>query len=412
MGDVLSGRVTGLSPWSKYSVGLTVCTLAGCAQSAGTTEIVTLREIPEDVNAPKADVNATMMIIHWTTPGSPNGPNLRYILYHNSTAVYNGDGFRYQIPGLPIFTPQMFRLEACTSIGCNSSLEVTLFSGQLPPGHVDQPMVTVRGPHTVEVRWLEPAIMNGVFTRYVIYLRDNDAEQPERVVHNTTEPWLMHTIEDLIAGTNYHVTISACTEGGCRASSPTPFQTKESIPEDIPAPNVTSPSPFSFVVSWLEPRLPNGIVTIYNLYQDEVLVHNSTQPSSLVIDNLKPWSKHEFRVEVCTKRGCSFSSGVSRRTQQSPPEGMVQLSVTVLRSRLIEARWGEPRRKNGKMTYSVICSGIFYENPKAGDYRIRRESRIMLNSSSSSEWMRVEGLIPYTEYIVKVRDVRELKFFF
>ena len=364
---------------------------------------MTLQETPEEVREPQANVNASVMSVHWSPPASPNGRIVRYTLFHNATAIYHGVNPYYPIVGLPIFTPQKFRLEACTVIGCNSSEEVILFSGQLPPSHVDQPMVTVIGPHTIEVRWLEPAIMNGVFTRYVVYLRESEKELPGLVALNTTQKILLHTINDLVAGTRYYIRVAACTQGGCMISSPTPSQTHESIPEEIPAPAVLSPSPHSFVVTWTEPRLPNGIVTLYKLYQNEMVVSNSSKPSSTTINNLKPWSKHEFRVEVCTSQGCAFSRGVSHRTQQSPPEGNVKLSVTVLGPRTIKARWGKPRRKNGEMVYYVICSGLFYVDPENKNYQVERVSRIMLNTTTTLEWIRVDGLIPYSDYIVKVR---------
>jgi len=54
------------------------------------------------------------------------------------------------------------------------------------------------------------------------------------------------------------------------------------------------------------------------------------------------------------------------------------------------------------MVYYVICSGLFYVAPEDRDYRVERSSRIMLNTTSTLEWIGVEGLTPYSDYIVKV----------
>ena len=404
-GDASKGTLTGLSPWTTYSVSLTACTRAGCQQSMARTEVTTLEEIPQDVEPPFADVNATTMMIRWAAPQSPNGRILRYLLYHNGSEVYEGQQTYLYIPDLPIFTAQKFRLEACTTIGCNSSKEVTLYSGQLPPSHMDQPMVSVEGPHTVSIRWLKPAIMNGVFTRYVIYLRDVDREAPGDVIYNSTNSFLHYTLDNLIAGTLYYVTIAACTEGGCRMSTATPCQTSESIPEKIPPPIVQSFDPHTFVITWLAPQLPNGMVKVYNIYQDGKQVYNASAPSSTTITGFLPWSRHEFKVEVCTNKGCAFGPEVRQRTKQSPPEGDVELSVAVLGPRTLQARWGKPQRSNGRISYSVICLGLFYANPGVGNYHTNRESRVMLNSTTTWEWMTVRGLLPFSEYIVKVRNL-------
>ena len=403
LGDVYRGIISGLSPYSTYSFGISACNVVGCTRSLGETFATTLQEIPRQVRAPTADVNETSMVIRWKAPKFPNGKIVGYKLYHNSSKVYEGLKTYYIIPGLPIFTQQHFQLEACTEVGCNNSTRVTLYSGQLPPSYVDQPMVTVMGSHKVEVRWLKPAIMNGVFHRYIIYVRQEEDPLPEKVAYNSTDiTFLEHIISNLTAGALYYVTLSACTGGGCRLSSSTPFKTEESAPEDVPPPNVVSSSPHSFTVSWGEPRLPNGVVSVYKLYQNQAIIFNSSIPSSTQIGGFKPWSRHEFRLEACTKMGCSFGPAVTRRTKPSRPEGDVKLSVTVLSPRSLQALWSKPQRKNGLMRYYVICSGIFYENPNEENYQIKRSSRVMMNSSIADEWVVISGLIPYSEYIVKV----------
>ena len=50
----------------------------------------------------------------------------------------------------------------------------------------------------------------------------------------------------------------ACTNGGCRLSTPSTATTDESAPEDVPDPRIVSPSPSQLLVSWGPPRLPNG----------------------------------------------------------------------------------------------------------------------------------------------------------
>nr|XP_018671138.2 usherin isoform X1 [Ciona intestinalis] len=403
-GDIHIGNITGLTPWTSYSINLKACTVSGCSNSSGSIIVTTPEEIPEGVRDPTSSVTPYNMTIKWLPPIYANGQITRYDLFHNGTVVYSGFNTFHVIPGLPIYTPQNIRLEACTLAGCNTSEEVTLYSGQLPPLYIDQPMATVRGPYTVEVRWLEPPILNGILERYILYLHDDSAEEipPGRVVYNSTMMLLDHTLTDLIAGTQYQITVAACTGGGCTFSSPTPCRTSESVPEEIDAPTLVATSPNMIQASWSEPALPNGDITLYSLYHNDRLVHNSTTPSMTDMVDLLPWSRHTFRVRVCTARGCSFGPEASIRTLESPPQGRVQLSVTVLGASTIETMWEEPEHQNGHIMYTVICTGLFYTERPGQGIKAVRDSRNMLNSTESQEWMRINDLVPFSDYTVKV----------
>uniref|UniRef100_H2YEQ8 Usherin n=1 Tax=Ciona savignyi TaxID=51511 RepID=H2YEQ8_CIOSA len=403
-GNIHIGNITGLTPWTSYSINLRACTVSGCSNSSGTIVVTTPEEVPEGVAEPFSEVTPHNMTIRWPVPLHSNGPITRYDLFHNDSVVYSGRSTFHVISGLPIYTPQNFRLEACTTAGCNTSDEVTLYSGQLPPLYVDQPMVTVRGPYTVEVRWLEPPILNGILERYILYLRDetkNDTMHG-RVAYNSTMRLLDHTITDLIAGTPYQITLAACTGGGCVLSTPTLCRTSESVPEEIAEPSLEATSPSTIQASWLRPNLPNGDITLYSLFHNDKLIHNSTSPSTTEIGDLLPWSRHTFRVRVCTARGCSFGPEASIRTLESAPQGRVQLSVTVLGASTIEAKWEEPEQQNGLLTYTVLCTGLFYKELSGNEIQTIRETRNLLNTTDSQEWIRINDLVPYSDYVVKV----------
>lgn len=53
---------------------------------------------------------------------------------------------------LAVFTPHQFLLTACTLAGCTNSSWVTLFTAQLPPSHVDAPVLTVLDSRTIYVQ--------------------------------------------------------------------------------------------------------------------------------------------------------------------------------------------------------------------------------------------------------------------
>ena len=91
---------------------------------------------------------------------------------------------------------------------------------------------------------------------------------------------------------------------------------------------------------------------------------------------------------------------VVSRTQEAAPEGEVELDVTVLGPRTIEAKWTSPFHENGLLSYHVICSGLFYMD---SDYwTTTKTSRDLLSTNITHEWVTVDGLLPFTDYIVKV----------
>lgn len=53
---------------------------------------------------------------------------------------------------------------------------------------------------------------------------------------------------------------------------------------------------------------------------------------------------------------------MKNRTLEAPPEGTVNVFVKTHGSREAYVRWEAPVRPHGRLTYSVIFSGIFYAN--------------------------------------------------
>ncbi|XP_077967518.1 usherin-like isoform X1 [Styela clava] len=400
-GESYSGNITTLQPWGRYEVFLAACTKIGCTSSIAGFSFVTNQEAPQGVQAPTAAVTKISMTLSWHEPNQPNGKITSYTLLHNSTMVYTGNATQHTIDGLATFQQQRFKLEACTKAGCNSSKEVTIYSAQLPPGHVDAPMLSILGPNAIELRWLEPAILNGIFQRYVVYLSKVKGDLGD-VVYNSTEPSLECELHELLAGMEYFITLKACTGGGCKQSTSSPIRTTESVPEDIPAPTVISRSPFSFDVTWHEPKKPNGIIKNYTLYFDYEPRYTTKEPSARHIEKLTPYSRHYFRVQACTVQGCAFSTLIENRTMESKPEGKVVVSVTIVNSREIDTKWNMPVRQNGIMNYSVSCTGLFFKNHAKRDFREVHEKRILHIGGKADQWIRIEGLLPYTDYVVQV----------
>eukprot|EP00076_Gallus_gallus_P047875 XP_419417.4 usherin isoform X2 [Gallus gallus] len=401
--SMLTGIVTGLRPFTNYAVTLTACTLAGCTESLHALNISTPQEAPEDVQLPTATTFPTSLLVGWSPPKTPNGIITQYTLYMNGVPIYFGNGTRCVVKDLAVFTPHQFLLTACTIAGCTNSSQVTLFTAQLPPSHVDAPVLTILDSRTIYVQWKEPLELNGILDRYVIYIANNEQNFTKwDVIYNSTELFLDFTIRHLFPGTEYLIKLAACTGGGCSISEASTAVTDESTPEGVPAPKAQSYSSDSFNISWAKPEYPNGIITSYGLYMDGVLIQNSSQLNCYAY-GLAPWSLHSFRVQACTAKGCALGPLVEARTMEAPPEGAVDVFATVDGSKEAQLKWLAPNKPHGQLTYTVFFTGLFYADQANANYSVVNGTRILCSSNESNVWVPIKGLIPFSNYTVQVK---------
>uniref|UniRef100_A0AAY4ADY9 Usher syndrome type IIa protein homolog n=1 Tax=Denticeps clupeoides TaxID=299321 RepID=A0AAY4ADY9_9TELE len=391
------GNLSGLTPFTRYSITLTACSRAGCSESTDSGRSVsTPEEAPEDVSPPDAVSYPNTLSLYWSHPQRPNGIITEYLLYRDNTLIYRGNDTEFSVTGLDVYTPHRLLLSGCTSAGCSNSTEVTLYTGQLPPAHMDQPVLTVLDSHSVYV-WTAPMEVNGVLEFYTLYL-STPGEEPT-VVYNSSQLFEDHTLRNLVPGTTYLFQIAACSGGGCTLSLPTQARTEESTPEDVPAPTVVPLSPDSFSITWTPPLKPNGVITSYSLWMNGVLVQNSSA-LDFVVSDLSAWSLHSFRVQACTAKGCALGPLVEARTLEMAPVGSVALEVLSESPNSVRARWQAPAKPNGNLTYTLLFAGVFYQ-PSGSGFGCKKS---LLSDSKSifGLWTSVDGLLPFTNYTVSV----------
>lgn len=71
---------------------------------------------------------------------------------------------------------------------------------------------------------------------------------------------------------------------------------------------------------------------------------------------------------------------MENRTLEAPPEGTVNVFVKTQGSRKAHVRWEAPFRPNGRLTYSVLFTGIFYVDP--GNLFLFSKLQITLENNS------------------------------
>lgn len=91
-------------------------------------------------------------------------------------------------------------------------------------------------------------------------------------------------------------------------------------PNGVDPPTISALSSSELQITWKEPNFPNGIIRRYGIYQitsvtSEVLIGSfSTEPGSLIVSDLLPFTEYSFLLEVCTSVDCSRSNVASERT--------------------------------------------------------------------------------------------------
>ncbi|XP_025748029.1 usherin [Callorhinus ursinus] len=394
--------LTGLLPFKNYAVTLTACTLAGCTESSQALNISTPQEAPQEVQPPVAKSLPNSLLLSWNPPKKTNGIITQYSLYMDGMLIYSGSGRNYTATDLAVFTPHQFVLGACTHVGCTNSSLVILYTAQLPPERVDSPLLTVLDSRTIYVQWKQPRNVNGILERYILYISNHTHDFTIwDVIYNSTELFQDHLLQYLSPGNKYLIKLGACTGGGCTVSEASEALTDEQAPEGVPTPKAHSYSPHSFHISWTEPEHPNGVITSYGLYLDGVLIHNSSELSCHAY-GFAPWSLHSFRVQACTAKGCALGPLVENRTLEAPPEGTVNVFVKTEGSREAHVRWDAPFHPNGRLTYSVLFTGIFYADQADNNYTLLNGTQVMHRGEETNRWVLIKGLVPFTNYTVQV----------
>ncbi|NP_067383.3 usherin precursor [Mus musculus] len=397
-----SGVLIGLHPFHSYTVTLTACSRAGCTESSQALSISTPQEAPQEVQAPVAVALPNSLSFFWSLPRQANGIITQYSLYVDGRLVYTGKGQNYTVTDLRVFAAYEIIVGACTQAGCTNSSQVILHTAQLPPEQVDPPGLTVLDSRTIHVRWKQPRQLNGILERYILYILNPIHNSTMwSVVYNSTEKLQAHVLHHLSPGGLYLIRLRVCTGGGCTTSEPSQALMEETIPEGVPAPRAHSYSPDSFNISWTEPEYPNGVITTYELYLDDTLIHNSSGLSCHAY-GFDPGSLHTFQVQACTAKGCALGPLVGNRTLEAPPEGVVNVLVKPEGSREAHVRWDAPAHPNGRLTYSVHFTGSFYADQAGDNYTLLSGTKTIRGIEGSRLWVLVDGLVPCSHYMVQV----------
>uniref|UniRef100_A0A8C7Q6N4 Usher syndrome 2A (autosomal recessive, mild) n=1 Tax=Oncorhynchus mykiss TaxID=8022 RepID=A0A8C7Q6N4_ONCMY len=392
-----SHTVTGLRPWTQYQFSIRVHNSAGHADSPWVT--VTTRQAPPRGLTPPSVVhvegNPYELLVSWTPPLESNGVLLSYRIQRDNVSFsfsFDPSVFNYTDEDLSAFTSYRYAITACTSEGCVTSPETQVKTLEAPPAAVDFPTITSITADSINVSWTIPLIQNGEVTQYMLEANGKEVYRGSG---------LSVVMSELRPHTHYRLILLACTNGGCTPSTPIKAQTLEAPPRGLNPPSLKVTGPESLEITWGAPKLPNGIVTGYELRRDGQVIYVGMETRYHDFA-LLPSVEYGYSVTANNSQGVVTSSVAKARTHPSAPSGVGPPTLQPLGPRQLRVDWEPPARPNG-----VIVSYTVYQRdptlPSTHSFLYDPE-----HSAFSGRSIILKQLTPYHRYEVRVEACTEL----
>ena len=316
--------------------------------------------------------------------------------------MYRGLNETFNLTGQAVYSRHVILLTACTKINCTQGEPAVVYTAEIPPQGVRPPSVRILGAHRAEVTWLEPAIVNGRIRGYQILVNAIGSPSWEMKTINATAEQRSIEITNLTAGTWFVFRLKAINGGGATLSMATRRRTVESSPENIPAPRIRGLSPYSIVVTILEPGLPNGNITRYELYEvadgNEINVLNGTSKNYTKV-GLTPYTQYFFRSKICTAKGCGISPVGNGRSLEAMPNGTVALNISILDSTSVLAKWSPVDTPNGIVFYNLVVQGEFLVH---GSFDVENDTRVVATVVHPRQEILYTSLLPDTSFLFQI----------
>ncbi|GCB73033.1 hypothetical protein scyTo_0006590, partial [Scyliorhinus torazame] len=255
----------GLNRYTTYKYKLMVYNDVGYAPGGEVTAI-TLAGVPNSgSNLTAQAINHTAIEVEWTRPTLQEleGDVEYYILYINSTAYSNSVSFpadvNYtQVDDLHSNTEYWLFIEVFNGAHSTRSEMVHVTTSDGEPEGMLPPEVNVINSTAVRVIWTSPSKPNGLVTEYSLYVnkkqRNTGMNLPGSFVMGDLLPFSVYEVE-------------VCTVYVCTKSNSTQVTTPGDKPDDIAAPHIHVINSRSLRIDWKSPRLPNGIIRVYEIWR-------------------------------------------------------------------------------------------------------------------------------------------------
>lgn len=333
-------------------------------------------------------------------PGLPNGVLAQFTLLLNGSSVLATSPTAaniFNLTRLSAFMTYSAQVRWCTAVGCTLSNASTFQTLPSRPELVAAPLVTALGDTSIEVRWSEPALPNGVISGY-------------EVVAGITEPYIVlltvfassrrSVVDGVQPATLYTIRIRATNQAGSTVSNATQVTTLDGAPAGVDAPEARNISSTSIHLTWDAPAVANGVITRYLLNRDGQEVHNQSadEELSFMDSGLTPFTTYAYSVTACTSRLCATGNETMILTSEDVPSGLLPPSLVVLSSSVISILWQPPQAPNGRITYTIHLFGPVQFVGVMGD--VLNGSRVFTGIRQLVRQFNVTNLLPHHSYHV------------
>ncbi|XP_056443232.1 protein sidekick-1 [Gadus chalcogrammus] len=419
--------------WTQYQIQVAAYTGAGLGDYSSAVTEYTLQGVPtappQDVNV--LAVNSTTIRFTWNPPPQQfiNGINQGYkllvwperspeeITIVTITPEYPGSRHTGLVSGLRKFTRYFGSALCFTTPGDGPRSPPTLLqTHEDAPGPVSSLSFPEVLDTSVRVSWEQPADRNGIITGYVLWweVTGVNSSRLERSLSNAT---LQHQLTGLTSVTSYTILVAARTVAGPGQTTASTVST--GVPPELPgAPSnlvISNISPRSVTISF-RPGSDGKTAKSQWVVEGQVVemdgeevawkvvyqIQHVPGTQLLEIPDLTPFTQYRFRMRQANIVGSSPLSGPSRLIQtlqaapDTPPSNLTLLAATQTSLRV---RW------------KPLLDHQYNGSPDAVGYRLRvrradgagKEKLEETSSSSSSREASLEGLEPWTQYLVQIQ---------
>ncbi|XP_058607826.1 phosphatidylinositol phosphatase PTPRQ isoform X2 [Onychostoma macrolepis] len=444
---------TGLTPYTRYYVHV-MAKSSGATGPAAVINITTLAEAPNAVSHLTAEaVDSTSVRLSWRPPSQPNGliTHYRILVLYRSTLVQDitlrgqNAPLRRNARSLDITTSSAFLLTShrtFPALGRDFTNTDTELTSDLPltpsTPHTPPPWLTVTHDRTdvsveaeTETVTEEPltelsAVTRGTDQPPLVNLSPSQPRRSTRAVatdstQKQTNPstraattigievlpateetvdlssdHIMYVVRRLSPFTEYKFSVTAKNIIGEGPSTEVTVKTTEQVPSSVQNVSYQNLTSTSIRVTWEPPLNPNGKITHYTVYAQNLLTNQQLRQMAdtitAVLTDLDKYSSYKVRVAASTAVGESPLTDEDyifimtlEDEPDSPPRDLVVVKTT---SSTATLTWSPPEKPNGIIRlYEVSYTNGTYSNT--------------VNSTSPSATLRY--LKPYTHFNVTVR---------
>lgn len=271
--------------------------------------------------------SATTVFLSWSPPEAPNGVITSFRLYRSDSNFANTSGmvFNYTDTNLSPYTLYLYSVEAVNIIGSTRSAELSVRTQEAAPESISAPSLMTINSTSVRGTWEAPGQLNGDITNYQLAISAiNSVPLSTPNVVFTGLNFEAIAI-GLLPYTNYTFIVIACTNAGCGSGVPATVQTLQDAPQSQAPPSIVAINATALRVTWLLPEQPNGVLTMFTIFQrvspfldnGEQFMSVPGNVVSVVVAGLIPFTEYEFSVAAHTVSGSAQSEWSRGRTLES-----------------------------------------------------------------------------------------------